>query len=89
MQISSILAEMKLNQSIVKTFSDPNECFVRIFKIRLGRHRQIKYYTPGGPQTSRRLILLFIGNLEELYAWKKKITNFLFLIGIQFTRLGF
>ena len=49
MQISSILAEMKLNQRIVKTISDPNECFVRNFKIRLGRHRQIKYYTPGGP----------------------------------------
>jgi len=49
MQISSIFAEMKLNQSKVKTISDPNECFVRNFKIRLGRHRQIKYYTPRGP----------------------------------------
>lgn len=48
MQKSNILDKLKLNQRIVKDYSDQNESLVSDFKIRIGRHRQIKYTTPCG-----------------------------------------
>jgi len=41
MQKSNILDKLKLNQRIVKDYSDQNESLVSDFKIRIGRHRQI------------------------------------------------
>ena len=48
MQLSNILYELNLNQSIVNDLFDSNQSNVSNFKIRLGRSRQTKYTTPSG-----------------------------------------
>jgi hypothetical protein len=48
LQLSSILNDLKLNQSLIKDINDQNQSIVSNFKIRLGRHRKIMYTVPRG-----------------------------------------
>ena len=59
MQLSNILYELNLNQSIVNDLFDSNQSIVNNFKIRLGRSRQTKYTTPSGSLYQYTSILVY------------------------------
>jgi len=46
LQLSSILNDLKINQSLIKDIYDQNQSVVSNFKTRVGRHRKIKLHCP-------------------------------------------
>ena len=62
LQLSSILNDLKINQSLIKDINDQNQSVVSNFKTRLGKHRKINYTVPCGSK--------FVQNASSLIHWE-------------------